>query len=191
MKRIRIDDLPAQPWKNGGGVTREIAVAHDLGGLLWRMSFADVDRNGPFSLFPGLIRILTVVDGAGLRLTGPDKVIAAEPGDPVRFDGAVPIECELIDGRVRDFNLIFDPARIGITVTRLRAGQDSAVTKHKKPMALLPIGAPCVLGGDGALHPGTLLLLEEGDRIPGILIDERGCVLLVTSADPTSRTEAR
>ncbi len=191
MKRILIDDLPAQPWKNGGGVTREIAVVTDERGLVWRMSVANVDRNGPFSAFNGLFRILTVIEGDGLRLTGPNKAFVAEPGDPVRFDGALAIDCELIGGPVRDFNLIFDPARISISVTKLCAGQRAELAKGETPMALLPIGAPCLLVGDDAVPPGSLLLFGAGDQIPEIEIDERGMALFVTSANPTNRKQAR
>ena len=70
MRLVRRADLTPRPWKNGGGVTREIA-AHPpeagLDGFDWRLSMADVASDGPFSAFPGIDRTLTVIEGAGAR----------------------------------------------------------------------------------------------------------------------------
>ena len=47
---MRFAELPLAPWRNGGGVTREVAVdgpgAQDFE---WRISIADVNEPGPFS----------------------------------------------------------------------------------------------------------------------------------------------
>ena len=69
---LRAAEREAAPWKNGGGVTREVA-AHPadsgLDGFHWRVSLADVAQGGPFSVFPGVDRVITVVRGAGMVLT--------------------------------------------------------------------------------------------------------------------------
>lgn len=56
LSLIRAEQLVASPWKNGGGVTREIAAqppGASLDGFAWRVSVADVAQPGPFSRFPG------------------------------------------------------------------------------------------------------------------------------------------
>ena len=68
MKIIRFANLATAPWKNGGGVTREIARLDSDGAMVWRLSIADVAVEGPFSKFAGMQRILTVIEGAGMRL---------------------------------------------------------------------------------------------------------------------------
>jgi len=101
----------ARAWKNGGGVTREIA-AHppgaDLAAFEWRISTATVAAPGPFSSFPGVDRILLVLEGAGLALRidgGPAQLLA--PGDPaLAFEGDVPVEAELAAGPVTDLNIM-------------------------------------------------------------------------------------
>ena len=45
MRPIRRRDLPAQPWRNGGGVTREIAV-HPQGAGLDGPAFEEFARTG-------------------------------------------------------------------------------------------------------------------------------------------------
>ena len=104
---VRLADIPATPWRNGGGVTRELAMWPDAGDWAWRMSVADVDKSGPFSKFDGVERWFAVLEGAGVQLDvagGPHRVAAGDA--PLFFDGAAPTGCELIDGKTRDFNLM-------------------------------------------------------------------------------------
>jgi len=117
MRLITSDQFATQAWKNGGGVTHEIARADRDGRLLWRLSIAEVTSDGPFSAFPGLTRILTVIEGAGLYLDTPDGRLDALPLAPVRFSGELPITSRLIGGPVRDFNLIWDAARLAASVS--------------------------------------------------------------------------
>ncbi|HMQ97225.1 MAG TPA: HutD family protein [Candidatus Nanoperiomorbaceae bacterium] len=108
---VRQIDLVKTPWKNGGGITRNIAEERDADGLLWRLSMADVDRDGAFSNFPGLTRILTVIKGDGMVLHGPDGDMQAGYANPVRFDGGMPVTAKLTKGPIRDINLMFTTAR--------------------------------------------------------------------------------
>ena len=152
-----IESLPLTPWNNGGGVTREVASDRNEKGMIWRLSFAEVERPGPFSPFPGLARVLTVISGAGLVLRSDDDELTAAPGAPVRFSGDLPIDCVVIDGPVRDFNLIFDPARVNMDVIRI----DNS--SHKAKMrAAFPLTASCAIDGVGKLNPGSIWV-EEGE----------------------------
>ncbi len=53
-----------------------------------------------------MTRVLTVVQGAGIDLHGADMVLAADPAKPLRFNGEVPLDGILRDGKIVDFNLI-------------------------------------------------------------------------------------
>lgn len=104
---VRLADIPATPWRNGGGVTRELAMWPDAGDWAWRMSVADVDKSGPFSRFEGIERWFAVLEGAGVQLDVagvPHRVTAGDA--PLFFDGAAETGCELINGKTRDFNLM-------------------------------------------------------------------------------------
>ena len=68
MKIIRRSEFKSMPWKNGGGATHEIARNGQSEKILWRLSIADVTQDGPFSLFEGLRRSLTVIAGNGMGL---------------------------------------------------------------------------------------------------------------------------
>jgi len=72
---LKASDRKPQPWKNGGGTTREVCAfppGATLDGFDWRLSMATVAKDGPFSAFPGIDRVLIVLAGGGLDLTLPD-----------------------------------------------------------------------------------------------------------------------
>ena len=101
-----------QPWRNGGGVTRELLCLPAGSADDWtlRISVADIEADGPFSPFPGVTRWLAAVSGAGVRLRFPGSEPAVRdvrPGDaPLRFDGSDAPGCTLLDGRTRDLNVM-------------------------------------------------------------------------------------
>ena len=58
---VRLDQVTAQPWRNGGGLTRELLAWP--GGEDWRLrlSVAQVTQDGPFSQFGGVQRWFSVL----------------------------------------------------------------------------------------------------------------------------------
>lgn len=107
MTIVHLDDVPPQPWRNGGGQTRELLTWPGGGDWQLRISLADIERDGPFSAFPGVTRWFTVVQGAGVVLRFGDRTETLGPGSvPLRFDGAAAPGCSLIDGPTRDLNLM-------------------------------------------------------------------------------------
>lgn len=114
MSSVRVmtaQSVPPQPWKNGGGQTRELFVWP--AGESWkvRVSLADIEGDGAFSAFPGATRWFAVVEGAGVILTLPEGERRVLPGDaPLRFDGACAPMCRLVDGPTRDLNLMLRDA---------------------------------------------------------------------------------
>lgn len=108
--------LQGVPWKNSGGTTREIAQAKGPKGFAWRLSMADVETEGPFSAFPGMRRILTVIDGDGLELHDRDQAHVVPCCTPFHFAGDTQIRSVLRAGKIRDFNVIYDADRVGADV---------------------------------------------------------------------------
>jgi len=105
-RRVLTSDIAPVPWKNGGGVTRELATGGGSGSAWgWRVSLAEVAADGPFSVFPGVDRVIAVIEGAGMDLVAPDGVrTALELFEPVRFSGEAVVSGRLRDGPVRDLN---------------------------------------------------------------------------------------
>ncbi|MDH4570282.1 HutD family protein [Pseudomonas sp. BN414] len=120
---LRAADYPRMPWKNGAGSTLEIArdAGDGLDGFGWRLSIADVGESGGFSAFTGYQRVITVLEGAGMRLAVDGQQSRDLTAlDAFAFDGGSTVHCELIDGPIRDFNLIYSPQRYAARLQWLR-----------------------------------------------------------------------
>lgn len=117
---VQLADVQATPWRNGGGVTRELAAWPAADDWTWRMSVAEVDKSGPFSKFDGVERWFTVLEGAGVQLDVDGERHRLAAGDaPFFFDGAAATDCELIDGRTQDFNLMVRKGRAPSRMVRV------------------------------------------------------------------------
>ncbi|MEO7073091.1 MAG: HutD family protein [Rhodanobacter sp.] len=107
---IRQRDCPLQPWRNGLGRTREIAVQTSpaAAGFRWRVSVAEVDGAAPFSIFPGIDRSIVLLEGAGFNMTldGMRQHALTSAFSPFAFAGEARVEVTLVGGPTRDFNLM-------------------------------------------------------------------------------------
>src|ERR1043165_7130351 len=120
------------PWKNGGGVTIDIAddyapgaVAGGWSGMLWRFGHTRILAPGPFSDLTGFDRILTVIGGRGLWLDieGGAALDVREPFRPVRFRGEDRIVSRLEAGPGAVLNLLADRTKYEIDVLILPGGE--------------------------------------------------------------------
>lgn len=104
---IRFADCAAQPWANGGGSTRVIAIRVDdskAGHFDWRMSVATVG-SGDFSRFPGVDRVIVLVEGPAMELTIDGAAHVLDPLRPRRFAGESEVSCE-VSRQCLDFNVM-------------------------------------------------------------------------------------
>ena len=104
---VQLDKVADQPWRNGGGSTRELLAWPSVADWRLRISVATIAQGGPFSAFPGVERWFAVVQGEGvvLRLAN-RRVMLTTGSDPVRFEGAAAPGCDLLDGTTQDLNLM-------------------------------------------------------------------------------------
>ena len=108
---LKASNYKIMPWKNGNGVTTEIAVyppdasMDDFG---WRVSMASVTEDGAFSQFTGIDRVLTMLDGVGMTLTVEDlpKITLSIKDQPFAFPADSPCMSTLKDGPITDFNVM-------------------------------------------------------------------------------------
>lgn len=148
LQRFAVADLPATPWKNGGGTTQEIACwppGAGLDGFDWRVSIATIAAGGPFSTFPGIARTIMLLDGAGVRLRSRDASIDQrldQPLAPFDFPGEAALDCELLGGASSDFNVM---------VRRDRLGAEVRVVRQDAAFAPAPHGLLLALHGDWTL----------------------------------------
>ena len=96
-------------WRNGKGLTREIARAPAAGEkFAWRLSLAEIERDCDFSAYPGYRRALVLVTGNALRLhfRGRRTCSLGPARRYVRFEGSWSTRCAVPQGRCTDLSLI-------------------------------------------------------------------------------------
>jgi environmental stress-induced protein Ves len=159
---MNIDALPASPWKNGGGLTRTIAVSPPGAGLDdfdWRVSIAEVASAAKFSLFPGVDRTILLLDGAGMTLQTNDGVVPlTEPFVPYAFSGDDIVRYRLVNGSTHDFNVMTRRGRARAEVNLWRSESRHQVTSDAA-VFFCPRGAGLINGAE--LHSGWALQLDR------------------------------
>lgn len=149
---LRAADYPRMPWKNGAGSTLEIArdAGDGLDGFGWRLSIADVGESGGFSAFVGYQRVITVLEGAGMQLeVDGERSRALTALDAFAFNGGSAVHCELIDGPIRDFNLIYSPKRYAARLQWLRVEGEIKLFSAASTVLLFAAEGGVSLGVDG------------------------------------------
>ncbi|MCU1517091.1 MAG: HutD family protein [Pseudarthrobacter sp.] len=175
MEIIRFAELRSEPWRNGGGVTRELAshpqaASAQDGAWDWRVSIAELTKAGDFSPFPGMERVLTVIEGELLLLTVDGAEHPLEKYRPFRFSGEAAAHGALPTGDIRNLNVI--------TRTGSFKGFTSIIELSKK-----------------RAHPvfeGQLAVLLQGQATvsPGAAADEDGGTEEGAEAAPAADPEA-
>jgi len=164
---VHLADAMATPWRNGGGLTRELAAGSNGGDWNWRMSVAEVAASGPFSRFEGVTRWFAVLQGAGVVLqvhTPADAVATAEHSltridAPLCFDGAASTQCRLLDGPTQDFNLMVRDACLPARMVRVR-GAAQELAHASKTIAVYAVDARAIVRFNGqelTVPPATLV----------------------------------
>lgn len=110
-------DYVATPWKNGRGVTTDIAALYrpeakgrDWSDMLWRFGRTPILESSPYSDLTGFERLQVLIAGAGFTIRTADGAVHRDltrPFVPVRYDGATPVTGRLIDGPVETVNFLY------------------------------------------------------------------------------------
>ena len=143
------------PWANGRGVTHEVAVAQVGDTWDWRLSIAEVAEDGPFSVLPGVDRVLVVATGNGMTLTIDGHSHKLARFEIASFDGGSETLGELTNGYVYDLNLMVNrAANIGrpmIEVKHLERNEPIQVETTGNLLALVVLEGSIAVetAGDG------------------------------------------
>jgi environmental stress-induced protein Ves len=161
MRILRAADRKPTPWKNGGGLTWEVAAwpsGASLADFEWRASIAEVGSSGPFSVFAGVDRVLTVLDGTGLelRIEGQATVKLDASATPFAFAGDAPCHAVLVNGPVRDFNVM---VRRGLWSAQVQRLEGPAAFRAQADLTLILACSPITFDGVD-LRPDDVMLIE-------------------------------
>lgn len=200
MRVVVAADCAQQPWANGGGTTRDLALeprppgaSADGPAFEWRLSLADIDRDGTFSRLPGIDRVFAPVEGAvALAFDTPVADVLAEAeaeadaadpacdaeGPPLAFAGeAAPVARRVGGVRCRALNLMLARGRRTGAMRRVALDDGAVLDPHwsRRASALGEAMRACWLQsgrlavGEQVLKAGALLVLEAGDVAPSAL----------------------
>lgn len=142
-------------WRNGLGVSWDIASE---GGddFAWRLALARLDANVPFSSYPGIDRVFTIIEGDGVNLDV-DALgrLEARPLHPVCFPGDLKTSSHLVAGPCRALNLF---------VKRRAYSSEVSVTRHDKgdQLQLPPHSLIFIIAGLASIEDSEL---REGDTV--------------------------
>lgn len=167
IRHLPAQSRPARPWRNGSGITRDIAFFPDDSGddgFLWRASIATITEAGPFSSWPGVDRTLLVLRGQltlGTEARG--EVQLNERTPEIAFAGEEMVVARSPSATCQVLNLM---ARRGRTQIRLIRGSK-----------VIPIVADQTLLL--ATQPTTIRVKDQWLNLGAAdaLILERGCGL--------------
>jgi environmental stress-induced protein Ves len=166
IKYVHSEEQARGSWTGGStqtlaAVPLEAALA-PANAQFW-IGTATVERDAPYSYFPGMRRIHMPISGAGIRLQfgQPSEEVRLRAFEQYAFDGARPVQAALIDGPIVTFNVI---ARADVEV------QLTALQPEARPMALDTGAALCVayaVAGTTVFAPavGDEIVLMAGDAL--------------------------
>jgi environmental stress-induced protein Ves len=171
MRIIRSSEFEEGRWRNGMGVSWDIASwpmgTDDFG---WRLAIARIDGDVPFSHYPQVARVFTLIEGQGLDLDfeGQPTLAVDRLFVPHPYPCDVPTFCRLRDGPCRALNLFMRREAWRGDVDILSS---NAEITHPGPILLFALdGAPQVDGirlvqGDAAVTENRVSVINDGSLL--------------------------
>lgn len=156
------------PWKNGKGETVEIAVSPPgatVDDFDWRISMATVAEGGPFSVFDGIDRTLSVLTGEGITLSvaGQAPATLRRETPPYAFPADRETSATLVSGPITDLNVMtrrgFFSHAVEHVLTENLTLPPSAHIRIVLTLSDLTVGQERV-----RLQPWDALFLEPGEN---------------------------
>ena len=182
MKVLRAGNYKRMPWKNGKGETVEIAVfppGASVGDFDWRISMATVADDGPFSVFEGIDRTLSVLSGEGLELfvSGQQPILLRQDTAPHAFAADIATSARLLKDTVTDLNVMTRRGRFIHNVSRLSIeGRTDIVARHAVTMVLATGRCRCAAE---ELSDRDVVLLEQGETCTFEVLDSAQTLLVI------------
>jgi hypothetical protein len=161
---LRAADRTPAPWKNGGGVTFEIAAfpdGADLAGFDWRVSVAQVAAGGPFSRFVGVDRLMLVLDGRlELDIAG-ERMAVDETSAAAAFAGEAEVSALPPAAPVTDLNVMVRRGAFTASLARRTLAGTAAVVCQDTTLVLTRSPLSAAVGPERRdLAPGDVLRID-------------------------------
>lgn len=102
MEYFDMRKMSVNLWRNAAGETREICTFPPAKrDFYWRASITSIAANGEFSLFPGMERIVTLLEGGEMFLESADRFNhTLKPLQPFSFAADLVVKAKLTAGQM-------------------------------------------------------------------------------------------
>lgn len=141
-------------------------------------------EDGPFSVFPGVDRTLSVLEGNGIDLTvdGREATRLTQQSAPLAFPADAPTTARLVDGPIRDLNVMSRRGAFSHLVDDRSAPMLDSHSDHCR-LVFCKRGDLHVSSGnhDDTLGPQDALLCAMGEVIS---VTGEGALIVVTLHGP-------
>lgn len=128
MEYFDMRKMSVNLWRNAAGETREICTFPPAKrDFYWRASIASIAANGEFSLFPGMERIVTLLEGGEMLLESADRFNhTLKPLQPFAFAADQVVKAKLTAGQMSmDFNIM---TRLDVCKAKVRIAERTFTT---------------------------------------------------------------
>jgi uncharacterized protein len=170
----RFDRARLTRWSNGTGDTRELIRSPSAGPSFdWRISVADVEIDGSFSVLPGIDRTIVLCEGRAMVLIEDGRRIELQLRVPYSFSGDSLVGCRVPHGPTRDLNIMSDRRTTAADTQIVQVVGDHAIPSDCSELVLV------------ALTPGIAVRSSDNGEVRElatydvVLGRNRGCVHLV------------
>lgn len=158
------------PWKNGKGETVEIAISPPgakVDTFDWRISMATVAEDGPFSVFDGIDRSLSVLTGDGITLSvaGHAPITLRRETPPYGFPADRETHATLVSGPITDLNVMTRRGFFSHAVERV-VTQELTLPPSVQMRIVLTLNDLTLEHDDIHLQSLDALFLGPGDTAP-------------------------
>ena len=162
LRLIRQSEMVEGPWRNGMGVSWEIASHRELNAaeFSWRFAKARIDRDVPFSIYPGMDRVFMQISGNGLDLEfeGGHRIEVHQSNVPHAFPCDIPLTCKLRDGPCFDLNLFTARGKYQALPSVLNLSGMEGIDLTGVEAVFFALQGKVILSGQGGA-----ITLQEGD----------------------------
>jgi environmental stress-induced protein Ves len=189
VRVLRAADHERMPWRNGGGVTAQVACFPDSDGSApfdWRVSFASVETSGPFSTFPGVDRVIVLVDGPSMTLTVDGVPHVLQRHQPFAFDGGSRSECT-VQAPTLDLNVMTRRGTVEAEVAVTELDQIPFPTRAADDLLVAVLSGELRVTHEGQVHELRACDVFHSSERHGPTLAGTGTVAVISLTLPQER----
>ncbi|CAF4086622.1 unnamed protein product [Adineta steineri] len=172
---LRANQHKKMIWKNGGGITHEIAREpdNDQEEFEYRLSMASVKYpGGPFSLYQNIDRTLCIIDGEKMTLqlnnNNNELIHLDKNSPPYSFSGEIPITCQIYEDTLTDFNVMTKRDKFRHTVQRFISNKDQnpvEISNSNEDIIFIIIAQGCLQINDTIMTKGDAIKFIDNQQL--------------------------